>query len=136
GAHRGRSRYRGSRRRNSGRPGGVRRRTDALRRPRATARAERAVPLRRADRPWRRGGLRALGLHHGVSMPALSRRGPGTASLVAVSCGTAIASVCAVGLFEIERLLGGVWSVAAVLVAGVGCFGLARACARLTEVLP
>src|SRR5262245_37975244 len=69
-------------------------------------------------------------------MPALSRRGPGTGSLVAVSCGTAIASICSVGVFEIERLLGGAWSVAAVLVAGVCCFGLARACARMTEVLP
>jgi len=69
-------------------------------------------------------------------MPALSRGGLTTGSLLSASCGTAIASVCAVGLFEIERLLGGVWSVAAVLTAGVCCFGLARACGRLTEVVP
>jgi amino acid transporter len=56
--------------------------------------------------------------------------------LLATSCGTAIASVCALGLFQIERLLGGIWSVAAVLTAGVCCFGLARACARLSDVVP
>jgi amino acid transporter len=56
--------------------------------------------------------------------------------LVAASCGTAIASVCALGLFQIERLLGGIWSVAAVLAAGMCCFGLARACGRLTDVVP
>jgi hypothetical protein len=61
---------------------------------------------------------------------------PGKAALLATGCGTAIASVGAVGVLQIERLLGGVWSAAAVLAAGVCCFGLARACARLTAVLP
>ena len=62
--------------------------------------------------------------------------GPGTAALLATGCGTAIASVCALGVFQIERLLGGVWSAVAVFVAGLCCFGLARACARLTTVVP
>lgn len=69
-------------------------------------------------------------------MSAVRGTNPGTAGLVATSCGTAIASVCALGLFQIERLLGGIWSVAAVLTAGVCCFGLARACGRLTDVVP
>lgn len=58
------------------------------------------------------------------------------ASLVAAGCGTAIASVCAFGLFQIERLLGGIWSAAAVVVAGLLCAVLARAFARLSSVVP
>src|SRR5262245_6755705 len=60
----------------------------------------------------------------------------GTATLVATGCGTAIASVCAAGLFQIERLVGGLWSVAAVLCAGLCCAWLARALARLVAVVP
>jgi len=56
--------------------------------------------------------------------------------MVATSCGTAIASVCTIGLFQIEQLLGGVWSVAAISVAGLGCSILARVFARLAEVVP
>ncbi len=68
--------------------------------------------------------------------PGRSSDGPGTAGLLAAGCGTAIASVCALGLFQIEQLLGGAWSVLSVLVAGLCCFGLARACSRLSTVVP
>jgi len=63
-------------------------------------------------------------------------RPPGTAGLLAAGCGTAIASVCAIGIFQIERLLGGIWSVAAVLTAGLCCAALARALGRLSAVVP
>jgi ethanolamine permease len=55
---------------------------------------------------------------------------------VATGCGTAIACVCAVGLLEIERHLGGLWSVAAVLVAAGLCAALARVLGRLSAVVP
>jgi amino acid transporter len=63
-------------------------------------------------------------------------KGPGQATLVATGCGTAIACVCAVGLLQLERQLGGVWSVAAVLVAALLCGALARALGRLAAVVP
>jgi amino acid transporter len=71
-------------------------------------------------------------------MPALNgdRRAPGPVTLVATGCGTAIACVCALGLGEIDRRLGGLWSVLAVVVAALLCVGLARALGRLTEVVP
>jgi amino acid transporter len=56
--------------------------------------------------------------------------------LLGLSCGTAIASVSALGLFQIERLLGGLWSVAAVMTAAILCWPLARAFARLSAVVP
>ena len=62
--------------------------------------------------------------------------GIGTAALTAAGCGTAIAAVCSIGVFQIERLLGGLWSVAAVLVAGLCCGLLARALGRLCAVVP
>jgi amino acid transporter len=69
--------------------------------------------------------------------PTISRSPQVSASqLVAVGCGTAVASVCAIGMLQIERLLGGLWSVAAVLVAGGCCYALARAFGRLSEVVP
>jgi amino acid transporter len=61
---------------------------------------------------------------------------PGPATLVATGCGTAIACVCAAGLLQIERHLGGLWSVAAVLVAALLCGALARALGRLGAVVP
>jgi APA family basic amino acid/polyamine antiporter len=61
---------------------------------------------------------------------------PRTGALLAAGCGTAIASVCAVGLFEIERTLGGLWSVSAVVAAGCVCLAVARAFSRLSEVVP
>jgi amino acid transporter len=61
---------------------------------------------------------------------------PGTAALTAAGCGTAIASVCTIGLYQIERLVGGVWSVVAVLAAALCCGVLARALARLSETVP
>ena len=67
-------------------------------------------------------------------MPGVTR--PGTAALIATGCGTAVACVCAAGLLAIERLAGGVWAVAAVLVAGLLCFALARALARLSDAVP
>ena len=71
-------------------------------------------------------------------MPALNegQRAPGPITLVATGCGTAIACVCALGLGEIERRLGGVWSVLAVVCAALLCAGLARVLGRLTEVVP
>jgi amino acid transporter len=65
-----------------------------------------------------------------------SRPTVGTGALLATGCGTAIASVCALGLFRIERLLGGLWSVAAILCAGACCAVLAGAFARLSRVVP
>ncbi len=61
---------------------------------------------------------------------------PTLATLVATSCGTAIAAVCAIGLFQIERLVGGVWSIAAVATAGACCLLLASALNRLMEIVP
>ncbi len=70
-------------------------------------------------------------------MPALTKNAaPGPITLVATGCGTAIACVCALGLGEIERRLGGLWSVLAVLGAALLCAALARALARLTMVVP
>jgi basic amino acid/polyamine antiporter, APA family len=61
---------------------------------------------------------------------------PGTGALLATGCGTAMASVCAAGLFQIEQLVGGFWSAGAILLAGVCCALLARTLARLTVVVP
>jgi len=70
-------------------------------------------------------------------VPALTKKAaPGPITLVATGCGTAIACVCALGLGEIERRLGGLWSVLAVLGAALLCAALARALARLTTVVP
>lgn len=71
-------------------------------------------------------------------MPPLTPPRPtvGAPGLLAAGCGTAIASVCALGLFQIERLLGGLWSAAAILCAGLCCLGLARALGRLAGVVP
>jgi amino acid transporter len=57
-------------------------------------------------------------------------------ALLAQSCGTAVASVCAIGVFQIEQLLGGLWSLAAVAVAAAGCLLLARRIGRLAQVVP
>jgi amino acid transporter len=62
--------------------------------------------------------------------------GPGPITLVATGCGTAIACVCALGLGEIERRLGGLWSVLAVVCAALMCAALARALGRLAAVVP
>ena len=70
-------------------------------------------------------------------MPAVAAaRAPGPVTLVATGCGTAIACVCALGLGEIERRLGGIWSVLAVVCAALLCAALARALGRLTTVVP
>jgi APA family basic amino acid/polyamine antiporter len=73
--------------------------------------------------------------------PQLSRAGstaapPDGTGLVAQSCGTAVASVCAIGLFQIEQLLGGLWSLAAVAVAAGVCLLLARRLGRLAVIIP
>lgn len=60
----------------------------------------------------------------------------GTPPLLAASCGTAIAAVCAVGLLSIEHLASGIWSALAVACGGIICFCLARRFARLAAVLP
>jgi amino acid transporter len=69
-------------------------------------------------------------------MPTVSARAPGQVTLVATGCGTAIACVCALGLGEIERRLGGIWSVLAVVCAALLCAALARALGRLAAVVP
>jgi len=56
--------------------------------------------------------------------------------MVATSCGTAVAAVCALGLFHVERLLGGLWSVAAVLAAGLLSAALVRVFGRLATIVP
>jgi amino acid transporter len=68
-------------------------------------------------------------------MSRLSRP-PGQAALVATGSGTAIACVCALGLVEIERKLGGLWSLAAVAAAALLCGALARVLGRLAHVVP
>jgi amino acid transporter len=57
-------------------------------------------------------------------------------ALVATGCGTAIACVCAIGLFQIEQTVGGLWSIAAVVIAGAICALLARVFSRLSTVIP
>jgi len=69
-------------------------------------------------------------------MPAVTARAPGQGTLVATGCGTAIACVCALGLGEIDRRLGGLWSVLAVMCAALLCAALARALGRLAAVVP
>jgi len=61
---------------------------------------------------------------------------PGPLALLAAGCGTAIASVCALGLVQIQRTLSGAWAVAAVVTAGALCLVLARTFSRLTDVVP
>jgi amino acid transporter len=61
---------------------------------------------------------------------------PSPTALLAAGCGTAIASVCALGLVQIQRTLSGAWAVAAVATAGGLCLVLARAFSRLTHVVP
>jgi amino acid transporter len=60
----------------------------------------------------------------------------GTGMLLAAACGTAIAAISALGLIQMERLAGGLWSVAAVGVGGLICWGVARAFGRLAAVIP
>jgi amino acid transporter len=57
-------------------------------------------------------------------------------ALIATGCGTAIACVCAIGLFQIEQTVGGLWAIAAVLIAGMICAVLARVFSRLSTVVP
>ncbi|MBS1153700.1 MAG: hypothetical protein H6Q89_5398 [Myxococcaceae bacterium] len=57
-------------------------------------------------------------------------------ALIATGCGTAIACVCAIGLFQIEQSVGGLWAIAAVLIAGALCAALARVFSRLSTVVP
>jgi len=47
-----------------------------------------------------------------------------------------MASVCAIGLFQMQQLVGGIWSVAAILIGGLLCSLLARIFARLSAVIP
>ncbi len=69
-------------------------------------------------------------------MSITSTQSPKTITLIATGSGTAMASVCAVGLLQIEQTLGGIWAVAAISIAGLLCLVLARALVRLTTVLP
>lgn len=57
-------------------------------------------------------------------------------ALLGCSTGTAMASVCIFGLFDLQALVGGLWAVVAVVLAGLLCRLLARRVARLYEVCP
>jgi len=61
-------------------------------------------------------------------------RKPGT--LMATGCGTAIATVCAFGLVQMQRTAPGIWSATAVLAAGAICLALSRVFGRLSSVVP
>lgn len=61
---------------------------------------------------------------------------PDIASLVAAGSGTAMASVCAIGLLQIQQLSGGLWSVISIIIAALLCLYLARIFSRLSEVVP
>src|SRR5262249_5185295 len=56
--------------------------------------------------------------------------------LVAASCGTAVASICAVALAQLERLAAGGWAAGAVLVGALPCWLLAHVFTRLCRVVP
>jgi amino acid transporter len=60
----------------------------------------------------------------------------GRGDLLASGSGTAMASVCAVGLLQIVQLVGGIWSIAAISLAGMMCWFLAGTLARLVHVVP
>jgi len=62
--------------------------------------------------------------------------GPRFGDLLATGTGTAMASVCIIGLVQIQELARGVWAVAAILLAGALCFLLARIFERLMRVVP
>lgn len=70
-----------------------------------------------------------------TSLPCSSHKA-GVAALTATGTGTAMASVSAIGVMNIEMLAGGLWSVAAILAAGLICFWLANVFAHLSARLP
>jgi amino acid transporter len=70
------------------------------------------------------------------SSPAAARTSIGAATLTLTASGTAMASVCAVGLLQIQQLVGGIWSVIAIVAAGALCGVIAFALDRLSSVLP
>jgi APA family basic amino acid/polyamine antiporter len=55
---------------------------------------------------------------------------------VAAACGTAVASICAVGVAQLEGCATGIWAALAVAAGAVPCFFLARVFARLCQVVP
>jgi GABA permease len=71
----------------------------------------------------------------GVSGESQDGAPPGWA-LLSCSSGTAVASVCIFGVFDLQARVGGVWAVAAVVMAGLLCQLLARRVARLYAVCP
>lgn len=58
------------------------------------------------------------------------------ATLTLTASGTAMASVCAVGLLQLEQQVGGVWSVVAIVIAGALCGTVAVALGRLSNIVP
>ena len=60
----------------------------------------------------------------------------GTGMLVSTACGTAVASVSAIGLVSIEHLVGGIWSALAIACGGAISLSLARCFGRLMTVVP
>jgi len=61
---------------------------------------------------------------------------PGLLALIASSVGTAMASVCALGLVTLHNMLPLGWSLAAIALAYLACRHLARVFAHLAEVVP
>jgi APA family basic amino acid/polyamine antiporter len=55
---------------------------------------------------------------------------------VAAACGTAVASICAVGLAQLEGFANGIWAALAVAVGAVPCLFFAGVFARLCQVVP
>lgn len=61
---------------------------------------------------------------------------PGVLSLGATGAGTAMASISALGVLNIERMTGGIWSVAAIVTAGLICLWLANVFTHLSAKVP
>jgi amino acid transporter len=69
-------------------------------------------------------------------LQGFAERGPAFGTLVAAGSGTAMASVCIVGLLQVQHLAGGLWAALAVLLAGLLCWWLAHIFVRLMMVVP
>lgn len=71
-----------------------------------------------------------------MSQSRTKRSGPGLFTLNAVGSGTAMASVCVIGLLQMQQLVGGIWSLVAVGIAACLCSIVAAALARMAQKLP
>jgi amino acid transporter len=70
------------------------------------------------------------------SHTVVAEQGPTFGDLVAAGSGTAMASVCIVGLLQVRHLAPGLWAAAAVMIGGLLCWALARVFGRLMHVVP